>query len=90
MVAPASRVQIDDLSARQLTALRRKADALGLSVPQYLKQLIQDDLAFDRKARNSSFSDLAAPFRKALKDTDESTLDRIVDRARRTPARRRK
>jgi len=90
MVAPASTLQVQDISTKDIAALRRKAKALGLSTEDYVKQLIQADLALDRKARNSSFAELAAPFRKALIDVDDPTIDRIVARARRRSSSRKR
>jgi hypothetical protein len=55
---------------------------MGLSADQYVKQLIEDDLALDQKAKNSSLEELAAPFRKALKGASEEEISQIVAKAR--------
>jgi len=75
-------LRISDLSKRQLSALRRKAEQTGLSAHEYVKQLIEDDLALDQKARSMSLEVLAAPFRNALKGASEEELSQIVAKAR--------
>ena len=62
----ATELRIGDLSKRQASALKRLAERMGLSAVDYVKQLIEDDLALDQKARSLSMEELAAPFRKAL------------------------
>jgi hypothetical protein len=56
---------------------------MGLTPQKYVKQLVLNDLALDRKARGTPLDELAAPFQKALHSLPENQLDRIVDRARR-------
>lgn len=45
---------------------------------RYVRQLIEDDLALDRKARSTTFAELIGPGR----EVDEQELDRLVDAAR--------
>jgi hypothetical protein len=80
MVSPI--LQLKNLPSRKFSALKRKAERLGISPETYVKQLIQTDLALDHKAQTSSFDELAAPFRKAFKGVSEDELDRIVNAAR--------
>jgi hypothetical protein len=87
MPSIATELRISDLPKRQASALKRKAQRIGLSPGDYVKQLIEDDLALDRKARGTSLEELAAPFRKALKGVSEDDIARIVAKAR--PRRRR-
>lgn len=82
MATASSVLKLDKLPARQASALRRRARTLGLTPVDYVKQLIQDDLALDQKARSSSLDELAAPFRKALGDVPETELDQMVHAAR--------
>jgi len=56
---------------------------MGLTAQGYVRQLIEDDLALDRKAQTTPMSELAAPFRKAMKGLGDAEIDRIVDRTRR-------
>jgi len=70
------------LPARQLSAVKRRAQALGLTPAEYLQQLIEDDLAVSAKAKSTSLDELAAPFREALAGISEEELDRRVKAAR--------
>ena len=45
---------------------------------RYVRQLIDEDLALDQKARATTFAELMGPGR----DVDERELDRLVDEAR--------
>ena len=87
MASTATALRVNDVSRRQASALKRKAERLGLSAGDYVKQLIEDDLALDRKAENTPLHELAAPFRKALKNVNDEEIDVMVERARtRKPA----
>jgi hypothetical protein len=82
MASTATELRISDLPKRQASALQRKAQRMGLSAGDYVKQLIEDDLALDRKAQSTSLAQLAAPFRRALKGAGEEDVARIVAKAR--------
>jgi len=71
MASIATELRITDLPKRQASALKRKAERMGLSADEYVKQLIEDDLALDMKAQTTPLEELAAPFRKALKGASE-------------------
>lgn len=70
------------LTTRQASAVRRRAGELGVSLEQYLQQLIENDLAVSAKARSTSMEELAAPFREALSGVSEEELDRRVKAAK--------
>jgi len=76
-------LRISDLPKRQAAALKRKARRVGLTAADYVKQLISDDLALDRRAQSTPLEELAAPFRKALKGASEGDIAQIVAAARR-------
>jgi hypothetical protein len=82
MASTATQLRISDLPKRQASALKRKAQRMGISAGDYVKQLIEDDLALDRKAQNTPLEELAAPFRKALKGATEVEIAQIVARER--------
>ena len=48
---------------------------------EYFTQLIEHDLALDRKAAITPLHELAAPFRKALKSVTGPKIDHIVANA---------
>lgn len=66
------------LGKRKIAELTAKAKRLGMTPQRYLRQLIEEDLALDRKARNTTFAELMGPGR----EVDEEELDRLVDDAR--------
>jgi hypothetical protein len=82
MAVTATNLRVNNLPARQASAVKRKAERLGMSVEDYIKQLIEDDLALDRKAQDTSLDELAKPFRKALKGVSDDEIDGIVADAR--------
>jgi hypothetical protein len=82
MATTAAILKVSELGPRQLSALRRKAERLGITPERYVKRLIEDDLALDRKAQRSSLDELALPYAKALKDVSDKELDALVDAAR--------
>lgn len=53
MASMATELRISDLSKRQASALKRKAERMGVSAGDYVKQLIEDDLALDQKAQST-------------------------------------
>lgn len=66
MASTATELRISDLPKRHASALKRKAQRMGLSPGDYVKQLIEDDLALDRQAQTTPLRELGAPFRRAL------------------------
>jgi hypothetical protein len=82
MISTPKELRISKLPPRQAAALKRKAEKLGLSAGEYVKQLIQDDLELDQKAQSTSLEVLAAPFRKALKGATEEEIAQIVAKSR--------
>ena len=70
------------LPPARLSAVKRRAQDLGLTPAEYLQHLIEDDLAVSGKAKSTSLDELAAPFREALAGVSEQELDRRVKTAR--------
>ena len=75
-------LRIGKLPAARLSAVKRRAQDLGLTQAEYLRQLIEDDLAISAKAKSTSLDELAAPFQEALAGVSEKELDRRVKAAR--------
>jgi hypothetical protein len=61
-----------------LLSSRARPRAWGLTPERYVQKLIEQDLALDRKARNTTFAELMGRGR----EVDEEELDRLVDEAR--------
>ena len=76
MAATVTVLREADVPAQQLSELKRKARRMGMTPAAYIKQLIEDDLTLDRKARRTPLDELAAPFRKGLKHVSDDELDR--------------
>jgi hypothetical protein len=89
-MASSSTIQVSGLPRGELVALRSQARALGMSAEGYARQLIENGLALERKARTTSFDELFAPVQKRFRDSGmtEVELDRLVDAARRRHHRR--
>jgi len=83
MASTATELRVGKLSRRQASALRRKAQQMGLSAGEYVRQLIEDDLALDRQVQNTPLSELGAPFNKALGGAGDEEISVIVAKARR-------
>jgi hypothetical protein len=75
-----------EMPARQLSAMKKRAKAMGLSTAEYLRNLVAEDLEADRLARTRSWEELTRPFAEAFKGMSEAELDAFVDRARRAPS----
>ncbi len=73
---------VSGLSKSTATALDRKAKRQGMTVDEYLRELIVEDLELDRVAATKTFAELAMPFQKALAGLSDSDLD-ALSRAKR-------
>ena len=73
---------IHGLQKSQAIALRRKAERLGLTSEDYVRDLIASDLELDRAAAKS-FQELAAPFQKSLAGLSDDDLDSLSRPGRR-------
>ena len=81
-MAATTTLRTGKLPVRKISAVRRRAQALGLTPEEYLRQLIENDLAVSSRARTTSLDELAAPFREALAGLSGEELDRRVKAAR--------
>jgi hypothetical protein len=78
MAMIASTLQLKGLGRQVMSALTNKAKRLGMTPERYVKELVQEDLELDRKARTTTLKELMGPGR----DVDEAELDKLVDVAR--------
>jgi hypothetical protein len=69
---------IHGLQKSQTSALRKKAERLGLTAEDYVRDLIAADLELDRAASTSSFAELAMPFQKSLDGLTNAELDKAA------------
>jgi hypothetical protein len=78
IMASTTAIQFPRLGKQKMAELASKAESLGMTPQQYVEQLIEEDLALDRKARSTTFAELMGPGR----EVDEAELDKLVDAAR--------
>lgn len=71
-------LQVRGLGKQKMAELASKARRLGLTPQEYVKRLVEEDLAIDRAARTTTLADIVGPGRQI----DEDELDRLVDKAR--------
>ena len=78
MAATATSLRVKGLGQQAMTELVSKAKRLGATPERYVKELVQEDLALDRKARTTTLAELMGPGR----EIDEDELDKLVEAAR--------
>lgn len=85
MASATSTIHVPGVDRRELASLRSRARAKGLSVENYVKELIDTDLHLGELARSMTIDELLAPVRKQFEASGmtEEDLDLIVDKARR-------
>ena len=78
MPTQASVLQVRGLGKRKMAAVLRRAERLGMTTAEYLRHLVEEDLAISERAKKSSFAELLGPGERA----DEAEIDKLVDVAR--------
>lgn len=71
-------LQVKGLGRKAMTELASKAKSLGITPEQYLRELVEEDLALDRRARKTTLAELVGPGR----EIDDAELDRVVKEIR--------
>ena len=84
MATTASTLQVSGLGKQKLATLRDQAKAHGLSAEAYARQLIEEGMSLERRARTESFDELFAPVQARFRSSGmtEPELDELVDRAK--------
>ena len=72
------------LPVKKLGEFKREANRRGVSAEAYLKEVVEDHLDRMKRIQNSTFFELAAPIREALKGLSEPEIDAMVDKARKS------
>jgi hypothetical protein len=65
-----------------MNALVSKAKRLGIEPGDYAKKLIEEGLAFQREAEESSFAEIMGPVRDASGKVDDAEIMKLVETAR--------
>ncbi len=73
-----SQLIIQGIQRSQANALRKKAEKLGVTAEDYVKDLIALDLELDKAASSKSFAELAMPFQKALSGLTDKDLNALA------------
>ncbi len=84
MAGTATTIQVSGLRKDKLAALRKQAKALGMSAEGYAKQLIEEGISLELRARTETFDELFAPVQARFRKSGmtEQALDKLVDEAR--------
>jgi len=78
MAAIPTNLLVRGLGRSAMTRLASKARRLGMTPERYVKELVEEDLELDRKARTTTLAELMGPGRHV----DEAELDKLIDAAR--------
>jgi hypothetical protein len=81
-MASVSSIQLPPLTRQSMTELVTKARRMGIDPGDYAKKLIEDGLAFQREAEDSSFAKIMKPVRDAAGNVDDAEITRLVQTAR--------
>jgi len=83
-MALSSTIQVSGLGKGKLAVLRAQAKALGMTAEGYARQLIEEGILLERKARSTTFDELFAPVQARFRANgmSETDLDSLVDAAR--------
>ena len=65
-----------------MAELVAKAKRLGIDPGDYAKRLIEDGLALQREAEESSFAQIMRPVREAAGNVDDAQIIELVEKAR--------
>jgi hypothetical protein len=84
MGSTSSTIHVSGLRRQTIATLKSHAQAEGLSVARYVKDLIETDMSIAEMARNKTIDEIFAPVQKQFRESgmSEEELDRLVDQAR--------
>src|SRR5438132_11864425 len=77
-------LRVAGLRKHEVAEVKAQAKQLGVTLEEYLRDIVQDRLAVAREARAKTFAQLAAPMRRDFERSGmtEADLDALVERAR--------
>jgi hypothetical protein len=81
-MASTATLQLPPLSKQRMTELFAGAKRMGIEPGDYAKRLIENGLAFQREAEESTFAEIMAPVRSAARDVDDAEVMKLVETAR--------
>ncbi len=77
-MATAMTLELRGLDRREMRDLTAQARRLGLTPEDYVRRLVEENLALAREAREKTFTELTRPGRAV----DEAEVDQLVERAK--------
>lgn len=83
-ISTTAKLEIGGLGKQKMMALADKAKRLGLTPANYVKQLVEEDLAIESDAQAMTLAQIMAPVRKEFRESamTDGELDTIVNAAR--------
>ena len=81
-MASTAAIQLPPLTKRSMTALLAKAKRMGMAPGDYAKRLIEDGLAIQREAEESSFTQIMEPVRNMAGTVNDAEIVELVESAR--------
>jgi len=81
-MASTSTIRLPPLTKQSMSELVAKAKRMGIDPGDYAKRLIEDGLAFQREAEESSFAQIMGPVREAAGDVSDAEIGNLVETAR--------
>ncbi len=81
-MASTATIQLPPLKKQSMSELVAKAKRMGIEPGDYAKRLIEDALAFQREAEESSCARIMKPVRDAVGAVSDTEIVRLVEKAR--------
>ncbi len=79
---PTATIQLPPLTKQNMSDLIAKAKRMGIKPGDFAKQLIEDSLAGQREAEESTFAQIMKPVREATGEVSDSEITSLVEIAR--------
>ena len=80
--APHATLQLPPLAKQSMAQLLAEAKRIGVPPEDYAKRLIEDGLALQLEAEETSFAQIMEPVRKAAGKVDDAEIVKLVEKAR--------
>jgi hypothetical protein len=80
MATTASVLRLKGIAKKRIAELRARAEEAGMTPEAYARQVLEEHLALEAKAKRKTFSEILAGVSGV--SIDEKELDALVDRAR--------
>lgn len=82
MPSASPKLRLPPLTKRNMAQLIKTAREIGVPPEDYAKQLVEDGLAFQRKAELMSFDEIMGPVRQSNDHVDDAEIVKLVKKAR--------